>query len=312
MDEIKQSNILGIQAVSKKYATKTAVDTVSFTVPKGIIFGLLGPNGAGKTTLIRMITHITMPDTGKILFENEPLTEKHQALMGYMPEERGLYKKMKIGEQLVYLTQLRGLSKKDATERMEHWLARFQLTEYKNRKLEELSKGMQQKVQFIVTVAHNPPLLILDEPASGLDPINAMLIEEIIKELKSQGVSILFSTHRMEQVEQICDSIALINNGKLLLQGDIKTIKKQYLKNIYLVEAETIPKEITLPANVKKISQTDTTLEFQLPQNVPPKEVLSILNQHLTISRFELILPSIRDIFIETISKTEEPIINEA
>jgi ABC-2 type transport system ATP-binding protein len=229
-------NLLEIQDVVKQYQAYLAVNHVSFSIPKGKIFGLLGPNGAGKTTLIRMITSITYPDSGKILFDGQPLQEKHSALIGYMPEERGLYKKMKVGEQLLYLARLRGMSEADAKKAILSWFDRLEATGWWNKKVEELSKGMAQKVQFISTVMHSPQLLILDEPFSGLDPVNANLIKDEIYRLHGEGTTILFSTHRMEQVEEICDNIVLVNKGVNILEGEVAEVKQRFKDNLFHIE----------------------------------------------------------------------------
>jgi ABC-2 type transport system ATP-binding protein len=298
-------NILTIDKVTKTYSSKIAINEVSLTIPKGCIYGLLGPNGAGKTTLIRMITHITLPDSGKILFEDQPLTEAHQQLMGYMPEERGLYKKMTVGEQLEYLMELRGLKSKDAKYRIESWLERFDLSAWKKRKVEELSKGMQQKVQFILTVAHMPPLLILDEPASGLDPVNAKLIEETLKQLAKQGTTIIFSTHRMEQVEELCDRLCLINNGQIMLADEIEEIRKKYYRNEYIIEAEAIPETVALPDGIEIIEKNSRQLMVRLSANVSAQPLIGALNAQMKMTHFQLRLPSIRDIFIDIVQQKQ-------
>jgi ABC-2 type transport system ATP-binding protein len=229
-------NILSLDNVVKQYHNHTAVDQVSFDIPKGIVFGLLGPNGAGKSSLIRIITSITAADEGVILLDGEPINEMTSSHMGYMPEERGLYKKMKVGEQLLYLAQLKGMDKKEAKESIKNWFIKFGIEDWWGKKVEELSKGMQQKIQFIATVVHNPKLLILDEPFSGLDPINTNLIKDEIAELNRQGTSIIFSTHRMEQVEKVCDRIVLINQGKVILEGDVDQVQQEYKDNIFRIE----------------------------------------------------------------------------
>ncbi len=294
-------NILEIDAVSKFYREVTAVDKVSLTIPKNRIFGLLGPNGAGKTSLIRMITQITGLDEGSILFDGEPLTPKHTAMIGYMPEERGLYKKMKIGEQLMYLAQLKNLSKKESKERIESWLARFEIEHWWNKKVEDLSKGMQQKVQFISTVMHNPKLLILDEPFSGLDPINATLIrEEIFRLVKEEGISVIFSTHRMEQVEEICEHIALINQGKCILEGPVVDLKQQFKKN----EFEVVT---TGPLNgLAEMYQVETTGKgkslFHLQDHQNSTTLLKdLVAANVEVKHFSEVLPSMNEIFIEQV-----------
>ncbi|MDX2063439.1 MAG: ATP-binding cassette domain-containing protein [Bacteroidia bacterium] len=294
-------NLLEIDRVVKRYQTKLAVDDISLVVPQGVVLGLLGPNGAGKTTLIRMLTRITFPDSGHIRFLGEPLAEKHQAQTGYMPEERGLYKKMKVREHLVYLLTLKDFSPAKAGQMADHWLGRMGLADWAHRKVDELSKGMQQKVQFIQTVAHNPPLLILDEPFSGLDPLNAQLIENTIRELAAQGTTILFSTHRMEQVEQFCEHIALVHNGKLVLNGPIADIRRRYRKSLYRIHTAEPLGTLTLPVGTHEESRSRNEATFRLPDGTGPQALVEALNRQVTLERFELVLPSLRDIFIETV-----------
>ena len=229
----KQPNILRIKNIVKTYANHVALDHVSINIPKQSIFGLLGPNGAGKTSLIRIINQITAPDSGSILFGNKKLNPEHIAQIGYLPEERGLYKKMKVGEQALYLAQLKGMEKQEAKKKLHHWFEKFEIAGWWDKKVEELSKGMAQKVQFIVTVLHEPKLLILDEPFSGFDPINTNLIKKEILELRDKGTTVIFSTHNMESVEEICDHIALINNSKKILEGKVEEIKNQYKSNVF-------------------------------------------------------------------------------
>ncbi|HET6245781.1 MAG: ABC transporter ATP-binding protein [Bacteroidetes bacterium] len=228
--------ILRADNIVKKYAGHTALDNVSLQIPKQSIFGLLGPNGAGKTSLIRIINQITAPDSGEIYFDGEKLKPHHIAQIGYLPEERGLYKKMEVGEQVLYLAQLKGLSKSEATKKLKYWFKKFEITPWWNKKVEELSKGMAQKVQFIVTVLHEPKLLILDEPFSGFDPINANLIRDEINELKEQGTTVIFSTHNMGSVEELCDYIALIHHSKKILDGSVKDIRNAFKSNTYEIE----------------------------------------------------------------------------
>jgi ABC-2 type transport system ATP-binding protein len=229
-------DIFSANEVVKRYDKHTALDGVSITVKKNSIFGLLGPNGAGKTSLIRIINQITGPDSGELYFNGERLQQHHIERIGYLPEERGLYKKMEVGEQALYLARLKGLSRNEAIKRLKYWFEKFEITSWWNKKIEELSKGMQQKVQFIVTILHEPELLILDEPFSGFDPINANLIKNEILELKQKGTSIIFSTHNMASVEELCDDIALINRSKKILEGSVKDIRKEYRTNTYRVE----------------------------------------------------------------------------
>jgi ABC-2 type transport system ATP-binding protein len=294
--------ILDIQSVTKAYASKLAVDRISLQIPAGVIFGLLGPNGAGKTTLIRMITRITMPDSGLIYFRGEPMLDEHQQFIGYLPEERGLYRKMKVGEHVEYLLRLRGLNKADAVQAVDYWLERLALAGWKNNKVEELSKGMQQKVQFIATVAHQPPLLILDEPFSGLDPVNSLIIEEIIQEIKQKGTTIIFSTHRLEQVEQMCERIGLVNNGQLVLHDDVKAVRKRYRTNRYVIEFEANASDVMVPASLATIVERQgAVVHFQLQTGATLKELVSHCLDQQPIIRFEEVIPSLSDIFIDVV-----------
>lgn len=299
--------ILSIRNVVKQYATKLAVNNVSLDIPEGSVYGLLGPNGAGKTSLIRMITHITLPDQGEILFKGQPLSDAHQAQMGYMPEERGLYRKMKVAEVIEYLLELKGLSRVEARRVTLQWLERFELGDWGQRKVEELSKGMQQKVQFIATVAHRPPLLILDEPFSGLDPINAQLIEQVIAELSREGHTIIFSTHRMEQVEEFCQRIALINNGAIVLEDDIRAARLKYRRPIYVIEADSAISADQLPPQVRITATKGTQLTVELTDGLSSQGLLAHLNGRVELTRFELYLPSLRDIFIEVVGRDNVP-----
>lgn len=282
-----------------------AVDHVTLEVPKGKIFGLLGPNGAGKTSLIRMITTITAADEGKILLDGEEIGDHHPNFIGYLPEERGLYKKMKVGEQLIYLAQLKGMSKKQAHEALMQWLTKFGITDWWNKKIEELSKGMQQKIQFISTVVHEPKLLILDEPFSGLDPINTNLIKEEIRNLNRNGVSIIFSTHRMEQVEEICEDMVLINKGKVILSGNVNAIKNQFKENKFRIAFDG-----SLPDKLRNqyfdvISDTDTELIIQLNEGYKGNDLLSaLISQDIEIKSYSEILPSLNEIFIRKVEST--------
>lgn len=295
-------NLLEINEVSKFYQTHKALDHVSLSVPEGSIYGLLGPNGAGKTSLIRIINQITAPDTGNITFDNEPLNAEHIYKIGYLPEERGLYKKQKVWEQMIYFGQLKGLSLAEAKERSEEWLIKFDLREWKNKKVEELSKGMQQKVQFIITVLHKPKLLILDEPFTGFDPINAEIIKNEIKSLKAQGTTILYSTHRMESVEEICDHICLINKSKKILDGSVKEIKKQNSKNLFELVFEG-----NVPTWVEKISEEPTDeghikLVFKV-ENMNRAEIIKRLANEVNIWSFREIVPTIHQIFIDKVQE---------
>jgi ABC-2 type transport system ATP-binding protein len=298
--------ILSIQNVVKRYDKYTAVDRVSFDVPAGTIFGLLGPNGAGKTSLIRMITTITGPDEGVILLDGAPLNARSPEQIGYMPEERGLYKKMKVGEQLLYLAQLKGLSKAAARQAIDEWLVKFGITDWWNKKVEDLSKGMQQKIQFIATVVHRPKLLILDEPFTGLDPINTNLIKSEIVELNAQGISIIFSTHRMEQVEEMCQHIALINRGKNVLYGEVQTIKNQYKQHLFRVAIEgEWPTGFEAQFKVVKQDKDRGTATVQLTDDRHSNALLQFLLQNnVRIVAFQEILPTFDDIFIRVVGET--------
>lgn len=293
--------MLRLEHIQKKYGTYTASDDVSFNITPGSIFGLLGPNGAGKTTLIRMITRILYPDSGTIYFDGQPLQEKHTEQIGYMPEERGLYKKMKVLEQLVYLGMLKGMTRQQANEASKNWLDKFDIAHWSNKTIDELSKGMSQKVQFIATVLHQPRLLILDEPFSGLDPINSQLIEDEIRQLSKEGKTIIFSTHRMEQVEGICSDIVLINKGQKILDGAVASLKQQFKQNLYAVKsAAPIPLNAINGLNV--VAHQGDELKIQLRENERPNDILKqLIEQDVEIQSYQEILPSIQQIFIEQV-----------
>lgn len=301
-----QDYILRLDHVHKTYGSYAAVNQVSFDVPKGSIFGLLGPNGAGKTSLIRIITTITRADSGTVLLDGVRLNNRHPEVIGYMPEERGLYKKMKVGEHLLYLGRLKGLSKEQAQKDLDYWFEKFEIGDWWNKKVEELSKGMQQKIQFIATVLHKPKLLILDEPFSGLDPINTNLIKDEIDELRRQGVSILFSTHRMEQVEEICEKIVLINKGSVILEGKVKDIKNQYKENLFRVDFEgELPAEFSSRTAV--ISQKSDSVTVQMPLGSSSNELLDyLIRNRVIIHGFKEILPSLNEIFIRQVGESNE------
>lgn len=298
--------ILSIQNVVKTYGSYTAVNQVSFDMPRGCVFGMLGPNGAGKTSLIRMITTITAPDSGAILLEGEKLNLRTPEKIGYMPEERGLYKKMKVGEQLLYLAQLKGLTKAAAQKEIDHWLTKFDIRDWWNKKVEDLSKGMQQKIQFIATVVHKPSLLILDEPFTGLDPINTNLIKDEIAELNAAGTSIIFSTHRMESVEEMCDYIVLINRGRNVLYGEVGAIKNEYKENLYRVDfAGDLPAQFAEHFPVKK--QGAGTVTVQVADESASTDLLRYLVQHnVRVRGFNEILPTFNEIFIRRVGETAE------
>ena len=297
--------ILEINGLKKYYATQKAVDDVSFSLEKGSIFGLLGPNGAGKTTLIRMITGIFYPDEGEILFKGrkfEPLADS--AGIGYMPEERGLYKKMKVGEQAVYLAQLKGLSRSKAIEKVKEWFVKFEMETWWNKKVEDLSKGMGQKLQFVITVLHEPSLIILDEPFSGLDPVNSNLIKEEIYLLARNGSSIIFSTHRMEQVEEICDHIILMNQGKKILDGTVKDVKQQFKENLYAI---TINRafDIGNAGSFEVIAHEEQRIIIRINNGFRIHDVLRhLVNLEAPVTGFYELLPSINDIFIRLVEGT--------
>ena len=296
--------LIDVQHISKSFQQNLALNDVSLSLEKNKIYGLLGPNGAGKTTLIRNITQIFFPDAGQIFFNGEKLSQEHQNQIGYMPEERGLYKKMKVGEQLMYFAQLRGFSKQQATNKINFWLQKLDIENWRNKTIEELSKGMQQKIQFVATVLHEPTLLILDEPFSGLDPINAELIKNEIFELHKKGTTIIFSTHRMENVEEICEDIFLINKGKIILAGNVQSIKQQFKQ--HLIKVDTL---IPVSLSESVLSQTDITeqthshLIFKLRENQKPNDILKILLQNnIEISGMIEILPTIHEIFIQSVN----------
>lgn len=293
--------ILSIQNVVKTYGNYTAVDHVSFDVPKGSVFGLLGPNGAGKTSLIRMITTITGPDSGSILLNGEKLNERTPERIGYMPEERGLYKKMKVGDHLLYLAQLKGLTKDQAQKQIDHWLTKFDIKDWWPKKIEDLSKGMQQKIQFIATIVHQPPLLILDEPFTGLDPINTNLIKDEIRQLNEAGTSIIFSTHRMEQVEEMCDYIVLINHGKNVLYGEVQHIKNQYKQNLFRLEWQgELPVDFGQQFTIVK--QENHAVTVRLEDEDQSNDLLRhLIQKGIRITHFEEILPTFDEIFIRTV-----------
>jgi len=296
--------LLEVQQLKKQFASHIAVDDISFCLKKGSIFGLLGPNGAGKTTLIRMITGIFFPDAGKVLFEGKPFhPEKDPARIGYMPEERGLYKKMKVGEQVLHLAQLKGLSGKQAMDRAKYWFEKLDMTGWWHKKVEDLSKGMGQKLQFVTTVIHEPDLIILDEPFSGLDPVNARLIKDEIFSLAQKGSTILFSTHRMEQVEEICDHIILVNQGKKILDGSVDAIRQQFKKHRFLLEA-TPATPLTSAAPFEIITHDANRWEISKPENIGNNEVLQyFIREQKEIESFREILPTLNEIFIQLVEE---------
>ena len=305
------SNILEVQSVVKQYGDYTALNNVSLQVPKGSIYGLLGPNGAGKTSLIRIINQITMPDSGIVLLDGEKLKPQHVQYIGYMPEERGLYKTMKVGEQCLYLAQLKGMPEAEAKKQLKYWFEKLEIQGWWDKKIQELSKGMAQKIQFVVTVLHNPKLLILDEPFSGFDPVNANLIKDEIIELNKKGTSVIFSTHRMESVEEMCDYIALIHKSNKLIEGKLEDVKRQHRTNTFQVGIVTnnieglmlqLTHKFTLNQTNFKSLNDDLKLEVHLGQ-YNSNELLSILTQFGQVTHFVEKIPSVNDIFIQTVSQ---------
>ena len=297
--------MLSIRNIVKQYAGQRALDDVSIEVEQGKVFGLLGPNGAGKTSLIRIINQITAPDSGEILVNGERLNQTHIEQIGYLPEERGLYKKMEIGEQILYLARLKGLSLPEAKKRARYWFEKLEIQGWWNKKIEELSKGMQQKAQFVATVIHNPTLLILDEPFSGFDPVNADLIKNEILELNKQGTTIIFSTHRMESVEELCDSIALLNLSHKILDGKVRNIRNSYRNNTFVVEYEGTLNTEAAPYTMLSTHQSDQLHRMTLKINEGNKinDVLQYLIPRVSVSRLEEVIPTMNEIFIRTVSK---------
>ena len=305
------NNILIAENIVKKYGDYTALNNVSISIPKHSIFGLLGPNGAGKTSLIRIINQITLPDSGQIILDGKPLQASDVAHIGYLPEERGLYKSMKVGEQAIYLAQLKGMSKSDAKKALKYWFEKFEITSWWNKKIEELSKGMAQKIQFVTTVMHQPKLLIFDEPFSGFDPVNANLIKDEILALRDQGATVIFSTHRMESVEELCDNIALINKSNKILDGKLSDIKKSFRSNSFEIglecsDSQAIYNEIanTFDCAKSNLKLLDDTLTFNVKlKDKSPNDLLSYLSQKGNIIHFAEQIPSVNEIFIQAVSK---------
>ncbi|MBQ9435283.1 MAG: ATP-binding cassette domain-containing protein [Bacteroidales bacterium] len=301
--------LVEIQNVSKSFVNHCALNDVSIDINEGTVFGLLGPNGAGKTTLIRILNQITLPDKGQILFQGHPLSRSDIEKVGYLPEERGLYKKMTVGEQAVYLAQLKGLSRAEAIQRLNYWFHKFEIEKWWNKKTEELSKGMQQKVQFIVTLIHRPAFLILDEPFSGFDPINANLLKTEILELKKQGATIIISTHNMASVEEICDEIALINKSKKILNGPLAQIKQQFKQNLFQMKIsgvqdgfrDSLPAQFELVAEAKQGDVMDMTVK--LNDGATANDLLSAVLPMANVQSFNEILPSMNDIFIQAVEQ---------
>ena len=303
-------NLLVTNSVSKNFGDFKALNNVSIEVPKGSIFGLLGPNGAGKTTLIRIVNQITMPDSGTVLLDGKLLKPDDIQHIGYLPEERGLYKSMKVGEQALYLAQLKGLSKSEAKKRLAYWFDRLEIGDWWNKKIQELSKGMAQKIQFVVTVLHQPKLLIFDEPFSGFDPINANLIKDEILNLRDEGATVIFSTHRMESVEEMCDHIALIHKSNKILDGKLQDIKRSYKTNTFEVGLvtenetklrETIEQKFEISRADFKSLNDDLKLNIKLKVSETSNDLLSFLTQNAEVNHFNELVPSVSDIFIQTV-----------
>ncbi len=309
-------DLIRIENVTKHYANHTALDNVSLNIPKGCIYGLLGPNGAGKTTLIRIINHITAPDSGMVYFDGRPLSANDVANIGYLPEERGLYKKMKVGEQAIFFARLKGLSKTDATIRLREWFDRFDISDWWNKKVEELSKGMAQKIQFIITVLHRPKLLIFDEPFSGFDPINANLLKNEILKLREEGSTIIFSTHNMSSVEELCDNITLINKSHNILSGKVEDIRLQYGKNRYEIifngDANSLKEQlepllircITIP-----LENNSTKLLLNFKDEAKLKDIITIANNNSELIGIVPSMPSMDEIFIQTVEEYNKTLI---
>jgi ABC-2 type transport system ATP-binding protein len=305
------NDVLVAENVSKHFGNFKALNDVSIAVPKGSIFGLLGPNGAGKTTLIRIINQITMPDTGRVLLDGSPLKPADIQNIGYLPEERGLYKSMKVGEQVLYLAQLKGMTKQEAKDRLKYWFDKLEIGDWWNKKIQELSKGQAQKIQFIVTVLHRPKLLIFDEPFSGFDPINATMIKDEILQLRDEGATVIFSTHRMESVEELCDHIALIHKANKILDGKLTDIKRQYKTNTFEIglqtsNAEEVMRSIkdkfeVLPATFKNLND-DVKLNIKLPEQTSSNDLLSFLTSKAEVHHFVEVIPSANDIFIQSVT----------
>jgi len=293
--------ILSIKDVCKQYGDHVALQNVSLEIPKGKIFGLLGPNGAGKTSLIRIITQITGPDSGSVYFDGEPLKLIHADQIGYLPEERGLYKKMKVGEQLLYLAQLKGMSKQEALGKLKDWFIRLDIKDWWNKPVNDLSKGMQQKTQFIATVVHEPKLLILDEPFSGFDPINANMLKDEILAIKERGTTVLFSTHRMESVEELCDDIALINHAEVVLSGNKLEVQSRYKQNQFSIR---FAGELTEISGIEIISSQSGQAIIRFADGLNTNDAIALLIRHVTLLEFKEVIPSFNDIFIQVVSET--------
>ena len=306
-------DLFTVNEVTKNYGDFTALEHVSLAVPQGKVYGLLGPNGAGKTTLIRIINHITAPDSGEVIFDGHQLTQEDVAMIGYLPEERGLYKKMKVGDQAVFFARLKGLSRADATRALREWFDRFEISSWWNRKVEELSKGMAQKVQFIVTVLHNPKLLIFDEPFSGFDPINANLLRDEILRLRDNGSTIIFSTHNMASVEEICDNITLVNHGRNILSGNVEQIRRDFTRGRYTIDFTGDPRALAgaLEPLISEFSFTDAPrgrqrMELLLKPDATLREAIAVSNDAAEIAAVNEAMASMNDIFINAVKSSNK------
>lgn len=304
-------NFIEVKNVVKQYAGHRALDDVSLSVPKGCVYGLLGPNGAGKTSLIRILNQITQPDSGEVLFNGKPADVSTMRNIGYLPEERGLYKKMKVAEQIIYLARLKGMSRNDAATETEMWLRRFDLTEWRNKKLEALSKGMAQKVQFISTVIHHPELLIFDEPFSGFDPVNAEQLKHEILRLKDEGATILFSTHNMASVEEVCERITLINHAKVVLEGNVTDIRRSHSKHLYDIHLcqDAPPAPVEGLFNVESCAPGKAggiDAEIRLCEGVAKRDAIAFINSRYELAGFSEKLPTMNEVFIETVQQNKE------
>ncbi len=297
--------MLTITNISKRFGTHQANNDITLSIESGRIFGLLGPNGAGKTTLIRMITNIIMPDEGEIRLDGQPMASLQQHRIGYLPEERGLYKKLTVAEQLTYFGQLKGLDAREALHRGSAWLHRMNAAGWESRKVQELSKGMQQKVQFIATILHEPSLLILDEPFSGLDPVNSDVLISVIKELKDRGTSIILSTHQMDQVERLCDDIALINAGRVVLQGNVADVRARYRSNRIYIEYIGDPTALASIPGASIVHATQGRAELTLSDSASARDVLTFVHERVDILKFEVSSPTLHDIFVRTVTGSD-------
>ncbi|HKE04043.1 MAG TPA: ATP-binding cassette domain-containing protein [Blastocatellia bacterium] len=301
------SNAISVDQISKSYGDFVAVNDLSMEVKTGSIFGLLGPNGAGKSTTIRMIVNIILPDTGRIMLFGQPMSAKLQERVGYLPEDRGLYKKMKVGEQLAFFAELKGLRRQEALKRIDEWLDRIEMTNWKNKKWEELSKGMQQKIQFVSTILHSPDLVILDEPFSGLDPISAGLLKEIVQKLKENNKTIIFSTHLMEQAEELCDEICLINHGRKVLGGPVREIKRGFGWRYIAIDGENYEPTLRNNPLVKEFTPNRDHTEIFLQDGADPQSLLQqLVGAGAIIAKFEMVAPSLNEIFIESVKRANE------